>query len=589
MKGRYYQHVPKGIRENLEYRRRVLRWGAKSRENARLLCMISSRDMLFWVNTFAWTFDPRRDPSARPFITYPFQDEAAETIENALGRHDLLLEKSRDMGISWLGVGIILWRWRFRSLQSYLLVSRKEDFVDKTGDPKSLFWKMDFILERMPGWMRPSFSRLKLHLQNNDNGSTIDGESTTGDVARGDRRTAIWLDEFAAVDNGDAVLTATADATDCRLFASTPQGTGNAFYTVRQSDIAKLRLHWSLHPRKSEGLYYDEDGKPRSPWYDRECERRSHPLEVAQELDIDYLASDYQFFDQVSLNLILKEKVRPPYQRGVLEYDYQTARPVGFSEKADGGSLFLWFYPDPATGSPPADRDYVIGADVSMGTGDSKGRGASNSCLSVGDRKTGEKVAALAVSTMAPHDFAKLAVALARWFRGKSGAGAYLVWEGNGPGRLFEKAVLDLGYNNIYYRDRDERDVRGEVGTRPGWWSSPETKLVLIGDYRKALCSDGTFINRDMAAIKECEFYVFTARGVEHRGAGNTLDPSGARANHGDRVIADALCWMGMKTDHGTAVCVQETIPENCLYSRRRRHEERRAERSNWRGNWRAA
>jgi len=45
------------------------------------------------------------------------------------------------------------------------LVSRVEDLVDKTDDPKSLFWKIDFIHKHLPKWLMPDFERQKMHLK----------------------------------------------------------------------------------------------------------------------------------------------------------------------------------------------------------------------------------------------------------------------------------------------------------------------------------------------------------------------------------------------------------------------------------------
>ena len=89
-------------------------------------------------------------------------------------------------------------------------------------------------------------TRTKLRLTNESNGSTIDGESTTGDVARGDRRTAIGLDEFAAfdVDAGYRALASTRDATNSRIFNSTPAGSGNAFYDMaHKPELTQITLH----------------------------------------------------------------------------------------------------------------------------------------------------------------------------------------------------------------------------------------------------------------------------------------------------------------------------------------------------------
>lgn len=53
-----------------------------------------------------------------------------------------------------------------------------------------------------------------------------------------------------------------------------------------------IRLHWTLHDQKREGLYYDDNNKPRSAWYDNEIERKKmSPDAVARELDISYEGS----------------------------------------------------------------------------------------------------------------------------------------------------------------------------------------------------------------------------------------------------------------------------------------------------------
>lgn len=588
----FYNLVPKDFRANLKFRREMIRMGCNDQSAAEELWIMCSRDPLFYINTFVFTYDPRRVPSALPFITYDYQDEAILSIENALGRNDLFIEKSRDMGASWLCIFGFEYRFHFRTLQSFLCVSRKEDLVDKTEDPDCLFWKVDFIHKNQPGWLRPNVNRTKLHIYNIDNGSTIDGSSTTGDVGRGGRRTGILLDEFASVDDGHAVLRATRDTTTCRLFNSTPKGTGNAFYDMKQTDVAKLRMHWSKHPIKAAGLYISEngllhvidtqfrypadyefilDGKLRSPWYDAECKRAAHTMEIAQELDIDYLGSDYQFFDNLVLDRIQKELIREPYLTGDIDFDLKSITPHGFLER-EKGPLLLWAYVD-AAGYLPEDRNYCLGVDVATGTG------ASNSCITIGDCKTREKIGEYAVNKYKPHELAKVAVAMARWLKGPSGT-ARLIWEANGPGREFGDTVIELGYRNIYYRV-NERSLSKKQSDTPGWFSTKEGKLALLGDYRKALASN-EFINRSYQAIREAREYVFTAAGsVEHAKSLNTVDPTGARENHGDRVIADALCYRGMKEFHSQAV-TEQNIPEHCIFARRLQADKQKTQTLYW-------
>jgi hypothetical protein len=567
----------------------MIRLGSRSYEDAKDIWAMCARDFLFYVNTFCWTFDPRRNPSALPFITYLFQDYSLLQIDESIDNpqpdggcgEDILTEKSRDMGASWMSLLPIEWRWHFRPRQSFLCVSRKEDYVDKYGDPKSLFWKFDFIHKNLPGWLRPTGCdgskdnpyRAKLHLLNPDNESVIDGESTTGDVARGDRRTAILLDEFAFVENGDRVLASTGDATNCRIFNSTPNGTGNAFYTIRERQdrgLRILRLHWTVHPLKAKGLYYDEDGKPHSPWYDKECKRRASALEIAQELDIDYLASGSQFFDQGILDRIKKEDVCIPAYQGEIAYCSERGEFIGFSSDSKG-DMRLWC--DLIGGNPPTDTNYSIGCDVATGTG------ASNSVISVADATTGRKVAEYSNSHIMPHRLAFLAVAIARWFKGECGQG-YLIWENNGPGRIFGNTVKEIGYRHVYYRRNENSLSRKETDT-PGWASTKENKLSLLGGYRRALASRA-FVNRHLAAIEECEAYVYLpGGGIAHQGSQMSADPSGAKDNHGDRVIADALACMGCG-EQARAESVVVANEKHCFAARRESFERSRRSRSAW-------
>ena len=292
-----YRNVPKEARYQLAWREK---WSGplKPREidMAARACAASAEGFLFWLNTFGWTYNPRIEPSAVPFNTWPVQDAAARTLWTCIDRgEDVLLDKSRDMGASWLCLEMMLWWWLFCPSTPLLIASRKEDYVDSRGDPDTLFWKLDYQLARLPGWMRPAVDRTSMHLGNRGNGSTIDGESTNRDIGRGGRRKAILLDEFAAVENGREILAATADATPCRVFNSTPQGRGNAFADVRFSNkVRVITLPWWEHPEKGKGRReIDDGGKLRwtSPWYEAECGRRTSRKEIAQELDIDYLAS----------------------------------------------------------------------------------------------------------------------------------------------------------------------------------------------------------------------------------------------------------------------------------------------------------
>lgn len=590
----YHQLIPKDLAGNLRWRLVVSRRIASDASFAKAIRRMCREDILFWINGFVWTFDPRRKPRTKiPMITYDYQDRAILDIARAIDEgHDLLIEKSRDMGASWINILVFVWFWMFRTLQSFLMISRVEGYVDDPGNPKSLFWKVDFTIKHMPMRLRPRVNRTKLHIENLDTGSVIDGEATTGRAARGDRRTAILLDEFAAVDQGHKVLSATRDATNCRLFNSTHEGTGTAYYDVSRTGIRKIRMHWAAHPLKAKGLYTRrahlgymaideeywrvrpgwrdemrelddkirgrgvplEDGKLRSPWYAEQCERAAHAVEIAQELDIDVMGSAYQFFASATIEDYITRHCRKPMHIGNIEFDPETLEFIKWREDSRG-PLRLWLHLDGA-GRPTA-SGIQIGCDVSAGTG------ASNSALSGVSRVSLEKVLEYANPHIRPEAFGRYVVAVANWLGGPK-----VIWEQNGPGRQFGDALIEAGYRHVYYRT-DEEKVNKLMSDKPGWAPTKDNKLALLGEYRRALELE-TLINPSELSLRDALEYVYLPTGtIEHSKSQNSYDPTGARSNHGDRVIADALAWKIARDRPKERPCVTPKVPTGCFFWRR--------------------
>lgn len=599
----HYHLVPKEQHENLYFRKKVLELGTSDPEKAEELKRMCAEDLLFYVNTFCWTYDPRQEKPVLPFNTYPYQDEAMLNIADCVQvGEDFCIPKSRAMGASWMGLTVFEWFWHFRDNLSFLLISRNEKYVDETGNPKCLFWKIDFLHKYQPEWLLPAGRhmldkdplRKTLHLGNADTGSVIDGESTTGDAGRGDRRTAMFIDEHAAfeLNDGFKVLRATRDTTNCRGFNSTPQGAANAFYEVVHNSAARqLRLHWRYHPVYNKGLYSaDADDidllddfhgkvrvqrkgegaakevsfpkdypfirtgrwKIRSPWFDNQCARCVSEMEIAQELEIDFLGSDYQFFDPETIEILMKKYVRPPLAIGRVSFEPESLTPKRFEEE-DQGPLQLWMTLD-GRDKIPADRKFVIGVDVSAGTG------ASNSVASVVDVSTSEKVAVYRNPNIRPNPFADHVMALARFFNS-----AFLVWDASGPtGRTFTMRVMAKGYSNVYYR-RYEKKVGKKITDEPGYYLNPEARTHVLENYRQSL-GEGNFINRSKTGMKECLQFIVQPGGlVVHSDAASSQDPSGARLAHGDETIADALANHGLMERETMPQPEKPEIPMGCL------------------------
>ena len=518
------------------------------------LWIMCKRDFLFFVNTFLFVYEPRevKGPRILPFITYGFQDICFDEICMAIeGQYDQLTEKSRTMGASWMYLTVFFWYWMFYDDFSFRVVSRNEDLVDKTGDPDSLFWKLEHHLKYLPWFMKPKYTKNHLGLTNHDNNTTITGCTTTGDVARGGRCTAMLLDEFGAVPNGFEILPSTQHVTKCRLFNSTHKGAGTAFYYLSQKKTQrKMIVHWALHPLYNKGLYYsinrelfivdkdypfpddypfELDGKLRSPWYDNECDRATHVMMIAQELDMDAMSSDSQFFDTKIITTIDKLYVTDPFLEGMLEFD-ERFDPVFVPR--EGGPVKLWVNLT-ADGRIPRGLECGVGADISAGTG------ASNSTLSGLDLNTGDKIMEYASCDISPEDFAELSVAMCKFLND-----AKLIWDAGGHGESYGQKILKTPYRNLYWK-RKEGNLSKTQSDKPGFYiGNQNEKKALLGNYRQGL-KKKFFHQTSQVANQECLFYVYVEGGasVEHSQSINTIDPSGAKANHGDRVIADALAY----------------------------------------------
>jgi hypothetical protein len=517
-------------------------------------------DILFFTNCFLWVYEPR-EAVKLPWITWPFQDFTLLNMQRAIGNIDIGIEKSRDMGATWMFLLIFFHEWMFKDDRAFGVVSRTQDIVDKTGDPDCLFWKLDFMYSQLPQWMQPDRLRNKLTMVNKWTSSTIVGYAATDDIARGGRKTAFGMDEAASwgLDDGYNAWASTQSVTNCRISASTPAGNVGIFAdTMRDpsAEMVKISLHWTQHPDKKRGMYtsnketgkldildksYDYppdyqfvlDGKTRSPWYDRECRRHPVAQLIAQELDIDYSGSGFPFFSVQHIDQHSLKFACDPFKFGRLVYEPDGTDPCW--QEVDTFELALWINLTVA-GEPARNQDYAIGCDIATGSGGNDSTNSTACVYGINDRA---KYAELAISTMLPHDFAVYVLALSNWFQGPNGP-AIVGWEQNGPGGLFAKEFLDRRKERIYYREKEDK-VTKQVTQIPGWWSDKAGKRRLLGEYGKAI-QQNEICNRSKVALEEMTHYIHTSDGkVVHDRTQVTSDPTSANENHGDRVIADAL------------------------------------------------
>lgn len=254
--------------------------------------------IMHWMDTY----DPRKTGIKWvPFVFFAKQAEFIDFLEELRAdQQSGLVEKARDMGATWLACGYSVASWLFIKDDAIGWGSRKQELVDRIGDPDSIFEKLRLIINRLPAIWRPEGLEPKKHLTfmkclNPENGSTISGES--GDnIGRGGRKSLYFKDESAHYERPEKIEAALGDNTNVQIDISSVNGLGNPFHRRREAGInwspgqskempgftQVFVIDWRDHPDKTQ------------QWYDTKKAKyaREGLLHLfAQEVDRNYSAA----------------------------------------------------------------------------------------------------------------------------------------------------------------------------------------------------------------------------------------------------------------------------------------------------------
>lgn len=243
--------------------RRRIRMAARLKGDRRGQAIVKrhlANDPVAFFNDWVWTYDPRNTGAISkrlPMRLWPRQEDLVLWLVGLfVARQHGLVKKGRDVGATWIAAGIAVWLWLFHEDTTVTFGSRKQDLVDKLGDPKTIFSKIRDIIAYLPKWMLPAgFKRSEhdnfLRIINPENGSIITGEA--GDEAgRGGRSSIYLFDEFAFLPRAERVKAAIMDNSDCVIEYSTSNGLGTQFHADEVGGaMAVFRINYLDDPRKA--------------------------------------------------------------------------------------------------------------------------------------------------------------------------------------------------------------------------------------------------------------------------------------------------------------------------------------------------
>ena len=312
------------------------------------------------------------------------------------------------------------------------------------------------------------------------------------------------------------------------VIESTANGAGGLFYELVQYAHAgkgKYRLHffpWYLHYSKPINRHESFDSAPRDKWEEKFRKLGLKDQHIAwwrnkvdsPEFGLDKTLQEYP----VDVHSAFRMHGRAYFEADLIdELSANDVRPPIFSDDVvwAGRSLGKLLVYEHAR----AGRDYVVGADVSEGTG------LDAHAAAVLDRRSGRKVASFSSDAIEPGDFG-----LALAFIGRSFNTALLAPERNNHGHAAIRALVHEAKYPVgrIYQASDEK---------LGWTTNQATRSVLIDDLGAAIRTHVT-TTPDAETLSECKTLVRNDKGkVEARDKGKK------DGSKDDRFIAWAIAW----------------------------------------------
>jgi hypothetical protein len=310
-------------------------------------------------------------------FAFPTDDPASgwywqrEILDWWLRENRCIALKARQLGVTWLGCGYVLWTALYKPGSLCLVYRQKEEEAienirrawDLLHSLQQHLWNGAEVITPTKG-ARPNQSGISLRFPDGRISRIVPMTSAS---ASGHGKTAavVLLDEFSRIDRASEIMKAVQPAAGAKgkiLIISTANGVsnpetgdGNDFHRLwvnaDDAGFTKRFLPWSLHP--------DRDQR----WYDFDPEVRGLKSHERAE---QYPANEHEaftltnrvFFEPEDLMEYADRVESPLYRMDFERIDPQHARP----RKGERGMISVYREPE-------AGHGYAIGADVATGRG----------------------------------------------------------------------------------------------------------------------------------------------------------------------------------------------------------------------------
>jgi hypothetical protein len=371
------------------------------------------------------------------FDTFDYQDELLKEFNDY--RFNVVL-KARQLGISTITAGYIVWMMLFHRDKSILVMATK------FATAGNLVKKVKGIMRNLPDWLKIATidvdNRTSFELSN---GSSIKAASTSGDAGRSEALSLLVLDEAAHIENLEELWTGLYPtlSTGGRCIAiSTPNGVGNWFHkTCTDSESGAnnfnlTSLMWDAHPERDE------------EWYKKETKNMSK-RQIAQELMCNFNTSGETVIDPDDMEWLLFQCKEPKYR-------------TGFDR-----NFWIWEEYDPSC-------NYLMVADVA------RGDGADFSTFQMIKLETLECVGEYQGKPTIDM-YANMLNQVGREF-----GNAMAVVENNNIGYSVLDKLIEYQYPNLYYSIKstheyiEQHQAEYKTSAVPGFTTSQKTRPLII-------------------------------------------------------------------------------------------------------------